>query len=134
MHAYDKRWLQSYHISVCFLSQHMHFSPYMSLLLMCLDVLRFDICAFDNLPQLQAFWQHRLFTLDMNSFRKWLRFHLPFYSGPPCLFISYTPDIFHNIFRWQFFLERNISMIFCGHNHIIITHCYHQIYGHLCVW
>ena len=42
MHAYDKRWLQSYHISVCVLSQHLYFSPYMSLLLMCLDVLRFD--------------------------------------------------------------------------------------------
>jgi hypothetical protein len=27
------------------------------------------------------------------------------------------------IFRWTFFLERDISMIFCGHRHIIITHC-----------
>ena len=47
------------------------------------------ICAFDNLPQFQASWQHRLFTLDMNSFRKWLLFLLPFYSGAPCLFIHY---------------------------------------------
>ena len=35
-----------------------------------------------------------------------------------------TPDIFNNIFRRQFFLERDISMIFCGHKHILITHFY----------
>jgi len=35
--------------------------------------------------------------------------------------MCYTPDIFNNIFRWEFFLKRYISVIFCGHNHIIIT-------------
>ena len=35
-----------------------------------------------------------------------------------------TPGIFNNIYRWQFILERDISMIFCGHKHIIITHFY----------
>ena len=28
------------------------------------------ICAFDNPPQFQASWQHRLFTLDMGSLKK----------------------------------------------------------------
>jgi len=28
------------------------------------------ICAFENPPQFQASWQHRLFTLDMGSFKK----------------------------------------------------------------
>jgi hypothetical protein len=37
--------------------------------------------------------------------------------------VIYTRGIFDNIFRWQFFLERDISLIFCGHKHIIITHC-----------
>ena len=36
--------------------------------------------------------------------------------------ISYTPGIFDNICGWQYFLERDISMICCGHNHIIIQH------------
>ena len=31
--------------------------------------------------------------------------------------------IFDNILRWTFVLERDISMIFCGQRHIIITHC-----------
>jgi hypothetical protein len=47
------------------------------------------ICAFDNPPQFQASWQHRLLTLDMKSFKIWLLFLLPFYSGAPSLFISY---------------------------------------------
>jgi hypothetical protein len=37
--------------------------------------------------------------------------------------MCYTPGIFDNIFRWHFFLEIDISMIFRGHKHIIITHC-----------
>ena len=37
--------------------------------------------------------------------------------------LRYISGIFDNIFRWTFFLERDISMIFCGHRHIIITHC-----------
>jgi hypothetical protein len=28
------------------------------------------ICAFDNPPKIQASWQHRLFTLDMDSLNK----------------------------------------------------------------
>ena len=36
--------------------------------------------------------------------------------------MSYTPGIFDNICGWQYFLERDISMISCGHNHIIIKH------------
>ena len=28
------------------------------------------ICAFENPPQFQASWQHRLFTLDMGSLKK----------------------------------------------------------------
>jgi len=49
------------------------------------------ICVFDNPPQFQASWQHRLFTLDMDSFFffKWLLFILPLHSCAPCLFISY---------------------------------------------
>jgi hypothetical protein len=35
-----------------------------------------------------------------------------------------SPGIFDNIFRLHFFLEIDISMIFRGHKHIIITHCY----------
>jgi hypothetical protein len=35
-----------------------------------------------------------------------------------------SPGLFDDIFQWQFFLERDISMIFCGHKHIIITYCY----------
>ena len=37
--------------------------------------------------------------------------------------LCYVSGIFDNIFRWTFFLERDISMIFCGHRHIIITNC-----------
>jgi hypothetical protein len=37
--------------------------------------------------------------------------------------MGYTPGIFDNIFRWHFVLEIDISMIFRGHMHIIITHC-----------
>ena len=37
--------------------------------------------------------------------------------------LCYISVIFDNILRWTFFLERDISMIFCGHRHIIITHC-----------
>ena len=37
--------------------------------------------------------------------------------------LCYISVIFDNTFRWTFFLERDISMIFCGHRHIIITHC-----------
>ena len=29
-------------------------------------------------------------------------------------------------FADKFVLERDISMLFCGYKHIIITHCYHQ--------
>jgi hypothetical protein len=37
-------------------------------------------------PQFQAFWQHKLFTLDMGSLKKiLLLFLLPFYSCAPCL-------------------------------------------------
>jgi len=35
------------------------------------DLLKYmGICAFYNPPQIQASWQHRLFTLDMNSLKK----------------------------------------------------------------
>jgi hypothetical protein len=37
--------------------------------------------------------------------------------------LCYISGIFDNILRWKFFLERDIAMIFCGHRHIIITHC-----------
>ena len=37
--------------------------------------------------------------------------------------LCYISGIFDNILRWKFFLERDISMIFCGHRHILITHC-----------
>jgi len=36
--------------------------------------------------------------------------------------LCYISDNFDNIFRLTFFLERDISMIFCGHRNIIITH------------
>jgi hypothetical protein len=32
--------------------------------------------------------------------------------------LCYISGIFDSIFRWTFFLERDISMIFCGHRHI----------------
>jgi hypothetical protein len=38
--------------------------------------------------------------------------------------MCYTPGIFDHIFLGYFFLEIDISMIFRGHKHIIITHCY----------
>jgi hypothetical protein len=35
------------------------------------DLLKYIvICAFDNPPQIQASWQHRLLTLDMDSLTK----------------------------------------------------------------
>jgi hypothetical protein len=38
-------------------------------------------------PQFQASWQHRLFTLNMGSFKKkWLLFLLSFLNFAPCLF------------------------------------------------
>jgi len=40
-------------------------------------------------PQFQASWQHRVFLLDMDSFKKkWLLSLLPFYSCAHCRFIS----------------------------------------------
>jgi hypothetical protein len=39
--------------------------------------------------------------------------------------MCYTPGIFDNIIRWHFVLEIDISMIFRGHMHIVITHCYY---------
>jgi hypothetical protein len=38
--------------------------------------------------------------------------------------MCYTPGIFYNIFHWEFFLERDISMIFCEYKHMIIILCY----------
>jgi hypothetical protein len=35
--------------------------------------------------------------------------------------MGHTPGIFDNIFRWHFVLEIDISIIFRGHKHIIIT-------------
>jgi len=36
------------------------------------------ICAFDSPPQFQASWQHRLFTLDMDSLKKMTPFPFTF--------------------------------------------------------
>ena len=38
--------------------------------------------------------------------------------------MCYTPGIFYIIFHWEFFLERDIWMIFCGYKHMIIILCY----------
>jgi hypothetical protein len=43
--------------------------------------------------------------------------------------LSHIFGICDNILRWTFFLERDISMIFCGHRHIIIIHWDLKIQG-----
>ena len=64
-------------------------------------------CAFDNPPQFQASWQHKLFTLDMGSLKKW----------PPFLFIAVLL-LFFFVFFFLYIIAANNSVLLlyaCAH-------------------
>ena len=77
------------------------------------------------------FYYHKMNLLYSFIISKILGYIFNSYFNKPLKFnrkrlshkLCYISGIFDNIFRWTFFLKRDISMIFCGHRHIIITHC-----------
>ena len=60
-------------------------------------------------------WQILVYIFNKKNYKP-LKFNRKMLSHKLCY-------IFDIIFRWKYFLERDISMIFCRHRHIIITHC-----------
>ena len=78
-------------------------------------------CYYHKMNLLYSFIISKILVYIFNSFffYKPLKFNRKRLSHKLC----YISGIFDNKLWWTFFLERDISMIFCGHRHIIITHC-----------
>jgi hypothetical protein len=88
-------------------------------ILQCFTKHSFLFFFYHKMNLLYSFIISKILVYIFNFFWHPFKFNRKRLSHKLC-FIS---GIFDNIFRWTFFLERDISMIFCGHWHIIIAHC-----------